>query len=135
MEWVSGNVFIRPMHLRAVGEKIIGHTHNFDHTSIVFKGVVRIKAVLPDGRLVEREFGEGRATRHALIKAGVSHEIEALTEDAEVWCVYSHRIPQGLEANRGLSPEYDALLDQLVAMTDGTSDVVQEFTGWDEAYH
>jgi hypothetical protein len=47
MEWVSGNVFIRSMGSTRGGlvadEKIIGHTHNFDHTTIFFNGRWQVK--------------------------------------------------------------------------------------------
>lgn len=104
MEWVSGNIFIRPMKFAKAGEKRPGHTHNFDHTTIVFKGAVKVRATLPDGRQIERDFA---APSHFLVKAEVVHEITALADDTEAWCVYAHRNAQG--------------------------DVVQEFTGWEDA--
>lgn len=104
MEWVSGNVFIRPNTMSKAGDLIQGHKHNFDHTSIVFKGSVRVKALLPAGA-IEREF---KAPAHFLVLKGVEHEITALEDGTEFWCVYSHREPQG--------------------------DVVQEYTGWYPAY-
>jgi len=103
-EWVSGNVFIRP-NTMTKGDVINGHKHNFDHTSIIFTGAVRVVATLPDGRKVEVERA---APAHLLIKADVEHEITALEDNTEFWCVYSHRGPQG--------------------------DIVQEYTGWPEAY-
>lgn len=105
-EWVSGNVFIRPNQLKRVGDKIDGHKHNFDHTTIFFRGRFNVKAKLPDGRVIEREFA---APSHCLIKADVEHEITALEDDSEFWCVYSHRDPQGR--------------------------VTEQFTGWEKAYY
>lgn len=104
MEWVSGNIFIRPMQFAKAGEKREGHTHNFDHTTVVFKGAVHVKAKLPNGTVIERDFA---APGHFLVKAEVEHEITALADDTEAWCVYSHRNAQG--------------------------EVVQEFTGWEDA--
>lgn len=92
MEWISGNIFIRPNKLEKAGDVTEGHTHNFDHTTVVFKGAVRIKATLPDGSTVEREF---TAPAHCLIRADVIHEITALVDHTEYWCVYSHRNAQG----------------------------------------
>lgn len=91
-EWISGNVFIRPNELNAVGDRIDGHKHNFDHTTIVFKGAVHVKAVLPSGVVVERDF---KAPAHFLVKKDVTHEITATEPDTLFWCVYSHRTPQG----------------------------------------
>jgi hypothetical protein len=103
MELQSGNIFIRPNTLRK-GEMVQGHTHNFDHTTIIFTGPVRIKATKPGEPTWEKTF---IGPAHVLIKADWMHEITAL-DDAEFWCVYAHRTPQG--------------------------DVVQEATGFEDAY-
>ena len=105
MEWVSGNVFIRPMKLEKVGDRCGGHTHNFAHTSIVFTGAVHVSATTPDGRVIERDF---KAPSHFLVKADVLHDIVALEDRTEVWCVYSHRDAQG--------------------------EVVQQYDGWMDSY-
>lgn len=111
MEWVSGNIFIRPMSLHQVGESIDGHTHNFDHTTVVFSGAVRIEATLLDGSQIVREFKSPRwdygGPSHALIKADVTHKLIATEPNTILWCVYSHRNAQG--------------------------DVVLKYEGWDEA--
>jgi quercetin dioxygenase-like cupin family protein len=104
-EWVSGNVFIRPVSLARAGDVTAGHAHHFDHTTIVLSGGIRVRADLPDGRTIDREF---HAPAHCLILAGVEHEITALADDTAYWCVYSHRTPQG--------------------------EVSQVYTGWEEAY-
>ncbi len=101
MEWVSGNIFIRPSGRMDAGARTEGHTHNFDHTTIVFTGAVRVRAKLPDGRELDQEFV---APAHFLVRKDVRHEITAIMDGTEYWCVYSHRTPQG--------------------------DVVQEFDGW-----
>lgn len=105
MEWASGNIFIRPNPLPKAGDKTDGHTHNFDHTTIVFKGAIHVKATLPDSSVIERDYV---APAHCLIKADVTHEITALVDDTVFWCVYSHHTPQG--------------------------DVVQDYDGWTDAY-
>lgn len=104
MEWISGNIFIRPNRLEKMGNKTDGHKHNFDHTTIIFTGSVHVKGTLPDGSVIERDF---KAPAHFLVKADVMHEITALEDHTQYWCVYSHRTPQG--------------------------DVVQEWNGWREA--
>lgn len=104
-ERVSGNIFIRPMSLPKVGDSIQGHKHNFDHTTIVFTGAVRVVATLPDGLEIEREF---TAPDSFLVKADVEHEITATANDTVAWCVYSHRTPQG--------------------------EVTEEYTGFEDAY-
>lgn len=103
-EWVSGNVFIRPHRLNK-GEAMDGHKHNFDHTTIVFTGSVRVEATLPDGDVVVRQF---TAPSHFLVRAEVTHRIESLEKGTQIWCVYSHRNPQG--------------------------EIVQDYDGWEESY-
>lgn len=105
MEWVSGNIYIRPNNLERVGDKTEGHTHNFDHTTIVFRGSVHVRGELPNGTVIERDFV---APAHFLVKANVLHTITALSENTVYWCVYSHRSPQG--------------------------DVVEEYNGWGTSY-
>lgn len=105
IEQVSGNLFMRKHCAVDAGKVIEGHKHNFDHTTILFKGRVAVKATTPDGRLIEREFV---APTHFLIKAEVTHQITSLEDDTEYWCVYSHRTAQG--------------------------EVSQEFTGWGDGY-
>lgn len=96
MEWISGNVFIRPNKMGLAGDRNHGHKHAFDHTTIVYTGAIHVRATLPDGTVIERDFGEGQAAgRHCLIRGGVIHEITALTDYPEYWCVYAHRTPQG----------------------------------------
>ena len=61
MEWISGNVFIRPMGGREgllPDEVIAGHTHNLDHTSIFFCGRWRARKWQ---RLVNEDEGDGQA--------------------------------------------------------------------------
>src|SRR4249919_3084049 len=92
MEWVSGNIFIRKSIMDKAGMVIPGHKHAFDHTTIVFKGSVHVRAKLPDNTIIERDF---KAPTHFLVKKDVEHEITSLEDDSEFWCVYSHRDPQG----------------------------------------
>ena len=101
----GGNVFIRPNRLDGVGDKTVGHTHNFDHVTVVFTGAIHVVARLPNGNVIERDF---HAPAHCLIRADVEHEIKALEPNTVYWCVYAHRTPQG--------------------------DVVQHETGWTDAY-
>ena len=96
MEWISGNIFIRPFKMAKAGDAMDGHYHNFDHTTLIVAGAFKCEATLEDGRVVERFFGEGQPHgRHCLIKARVRHRFIALFDNSEGMCVYSHRTPQG----------------------------------------
>lgn len=104
-ELVSGNIYIRPNTLDDIGDKIHGHKHNFDHTTIVLSGAVHVVRTLADGTTQEDVF---TAPDSFLVLAGVEHEITAVRQDTTFWCVYSHRDPQGR--------------------------ITQEYHGWVEAY-
>lgn len=109
-EWICGNIFIRPNILRQKGDKVHGHKHKFDHMTLVRSGAIHVRAVLETGVVIEREFSaDDMYHAHVLIRAGVEHEITALVDNTEFWCIYSHRDPQGR--------------------------VTQTYTGWDEATH
>jgi hypothetical protein len=123
VEWISGNVFIRPMGGRdglRPGAVVAGHTHNFDHTSIFFCGRWRARKWVPvvreDGTQVEGEWAllvdvERDGPFHLLIEAHARHEFTFLGPADVVgraWCVYSHRTPQG--------------------------EVSEHYTGWWDAY-
>lgn len=103
-EWIAGNIYIRP-HKLAAGERIAGHKHNFEHVSLVHRGAVHVRAVLPNGALLERDF---IAPAHFLVRPDVEHEITAL-EDTDFWCMYSHRDPQGRVTQEydGWTPAYE----------------------------
>lgn len=110
MEHVLGNIFVRPMTFGGkAGTVVEGHEHNFDHTTYVVRGAVRIERLAVDGaveRVVDKRATDGH--NYLLIKAGVRHRLTALTDDALAHCIYAHRTPQG--------------------------DVVHEYDGWSPAY-
>lgn len=106
MEHKLGNIFVRPNTMSYVGEPLGDHEHNFDHTTYVIHGEVEITARNRDREVLwVKRFKEGD---YVLIKAEVSHEIIAVRVPVLFHCIYAHRTPQG--------------------------DVVQEYTGFEEAY-
>lgn len=106
-EFASGNIFLRRVRLEKEQDKLPGHTHNFDHTTFVTKGRVHVLATCPDGCAppLNQDFEAGD---YFLVRANWQHEITALTDKVEFFCIYSHRNPQG--------------------------EVVQAYNGWKEAY-
>lgn len=106
MEYQRGNIMVRPNSLPKAGDKVDGHAHNFDHTTVVFEGSIHVKAKLPTGVIVEKDFSRGS---EFLVKAETEHEITALEDNTMFKCYYSHRNPQG--------------------------EVVEDFGGWMEAYY
>ena len=90
-EFVSGNIYVRPIHM-GLGSEVGGHTHNFDHTTIVFTGTVEAVVTKPDGSIFTQVI---TAPDFLLIKADYKHSFRALEDGTVMWCVYSHRDPQG----------------------------------------
>jgi hypothetical protein len=97
MEWVSGNIFIRPMGGRSglrPGAVVSGHTHSFDHTTIFFDGKWRVKKWLPvvreDGSPVAEEWAqvvdfERDGPFHLLIEAHARHEFTFIGTPTAAW--------------------------------------------------
>jgi quercetin dioxygenase-like cupin family protein len=108
MDFISGNIFVREMRFDRVGGARDGHRHNFDHTTYVVRGAIRIEQLAEDGsvvRAVEKRAVDGR--NWVLIRAQTAHRVTALEANTIAHCIYSHRDPQGV--------------------------VVQEWGGWEEA--
>ena len=104
-EKVMGNVFLRPNYLEKTGDKVEGHTHNFDHVTFLVRGQIHARVTTPSGKVFEKEF---TAPAYMLIKVENEHEFIALQDDTEFVCIYAHRTPQG--------------------------EVTEEYNGWEGAY-
>ena len=110
-----GNIFVRKMYFKSVGDVMNGHKHNFDHTTIVFKGSVLVKYV-KDGEHKERivaapKSGRGsptdRGEGYFVVPKNMEHEIIALEDDTEAWCTFAHRDDHG-EVVQKFSTNMDA---------------------------
>jgi quercetin dioxygenase-like cupin family protein len=109
MEYVSGNIFIREMKFEKAGQSIDGHAHNFDHTTYVAHGALRIERLDNDGNVEKAsEVRSSRGYNWTLIKAGVRHRITALEDGTVGHCIYAHRSPQGeiVQVYDGWTPGY-----------------------------
>lgn len=98
---IIGPVGIRPMHLERACETNVGHEHNYDHTTIILRGRVKVLyRYVKDGQEIEgesEEYGQGE-TIH--IRAKVRHTIKALTDNVLYYCVFSHRDFDGVVCER-----------------------------------
>jgi quercetin dioxygenase-like cupin family protein len=106
MEHAVGNIYVRPNPMPYVGMKCGDHEHNFDHMTQVIVGEIDITARNRAREVLWKK--RFKAGDYVLIKAEVSHEIECIVAPALFHCIYAHRTPQG--------------------------DVVQEYTGYEDAY-
>jgi hypothetical protein len=48
MEWVCGDIFVRPNDIAEPGVGVVGHTHNFPHATFARKGWILLRVIAPD---------------------------------------------------------------------------------------
>ena len=98
-----GNIYVRKMYFLKAGDVMDGHCHNFDHTTMIFKGSVRVRYT-KNGEQLERivsapKPGRGKPTERGegyfIVPKDIEHEITALEDDTEAWCVFAHRGSHG----------------------------------------
>lgn len=77
------NVFVKQMHFQFAGDKEEGHSHLFDHLTLLASGKLRLTAL--------GETSDFNAPQHIFIKAGVVHELEALEDNTVVHCIHGIR--------------------------------------------
>jgi len=77
------NVWSKMMTFENVGDKEHGHSHCFDHMTLLAKGRISIKA--------NDKITEFSAPNMIFIKAGVEHELTAIEADTTVFCIHAIR--------------------------------------------
>jgi hypothetical protein len=153
VEWISGNVFIRPMGglegLRP-GDVVRGHTHNFDHTTIFFGGRWRARkwcravpesgdpVLLPDGNeawLLAVDM-ERDGPFHLLIEAGARHEFTFLGSPVPAW-MESYISALSPEEARAFQAQHTLAVGRawcVYSHRTPQGDIALHDTGWHEAY-
>lgn len=130
------------------GDTVIGHKHNFDHTTYVKSGsmLIELLNVTKIGAFGEVEEAEVEKSftinsqddiNFVLIKKGKFHKLTALEDGTSYHCIYSHRYPQALSiGNPGQMPE----LPTTKRDADNTlwvrvnEDIIQVTSEWADAY-
>lgn len=79
---IIGNLFVKLNHLRMAGDKMLGHSHTFDHVTLLLGKVWMRK----DGA---QEMHEG--IKLLVTPAGVEHEFEAIDGPAILCCIHAIR--------------------------------------------
>ncbi len=77
------NLFSRMMHFAKAGDTEIGHTHQFDHLTLLAKGKLKVT--------VEGISTEFTAPHMIYIKADKVHELVALTDETVAYCIHALR--------------------------------------------
>lgn len=86
---IEGNVFVRMFRLSMVGDVYKGHTHTFDHITLLAMGRV---LCIREGITIGFD-----APCLIKTKAGVHHEFRALSDDCVLCCVHAIRNGDGLD--------------------------------------
>jgi hypothetical protein len=89
------NVMVRQMHFVDAGDKELGHTHPFDHPSLLASGRIRLT--------VNGQKTEYSAPKLIYIKAQDVHFIEALEPNTVVCCI--HALRNGWETDDIIDPD------------------------------
>jgi quercetin dioxygenase-like cupin family protein len=77
------------MHFAKVGDVNDGHTHIFDHQTLLGKGSVKVT--------VNGKVSEFTAPTIIFIRAGFEHQIEALEDDTICYCIHAIRDGERVE--------------------------------------
>ena len=81
------NLWSKMMHFKKAGDTEYGHTHTFDHMTLLARGKIKLTV---DG--VGSEF---IAPQMIYIKAGKLHELMALEDDSLAYCIHALRDKEG----------------------------------------
>lgn len=83
------NLYSRMMHFRKAGDTELGHTHQFDHLTLLAKGKLRVT--------VEGVTTDFTAPHMIYIKADKVHELVALTDETVAYCIHALRSGDNVE--------------------------------------
>lgn len=87
------NLFSRMMRFEKAGDLEVGHTHQFDHLTLLAKGRLKVT--------VEGVSTEFTAPHMIYIQKDKVHELEALTDETVAYCIHALR---DKETNEILDP-------------------------------
>lgn len=83
------NVFVKQMRFVKAGDMEQGHSHCFDHLTLLASGKLRLTALGKSTEFV--------APHHIFIKAGIEHELLALEDETTVHCIHAIRNGERIE--------------------------------------
>jgi hypothetical protein len=83
------NLFSRQMHFRKAGDLELGHTHPFDHLTLLAAGSLRVT--------VNGKTTDFKAPHMIFIKAEHRHELVALEDNTVAYCIHALRDGNGVD--------------------------------------
>lgn len=82
------NIYTRSMHFLKAGDKEIGHSHVFDHLSLLTKGSLQVT--------VDGQVSVFKAPHMIFITKNKNHELVALEDDTLTYCIHALRDGDGV---------------------------------------
>jgi quercetin dioxygenase-like cupin family protein len=83
------NLFSRQMHFKKAGDLEHGHTHPFDHLTLLASGSLRVT--------VNGKTTDFKAPHMIYIKAEHNHELVAIEDNTVAYCIHALRKGNGVE--------------------------------------
>jgi quercetin dioxygenase-like cupin family protein len=83
------NLFSRMMYFKQAGDMEMGHTHQFDHLTLLAKGKLKVP--------VEGVATEFTAPHMIYIRADKVHELVALADETVAYCIHALRDGNGVD--------------------------------------
>jgi len=83
------NLYSRMMHFKQAGDTELGHTHQFDHLTLLAKGKLKVT--------VDGQVSEFTAPHMIYIHKDKVHELVALTDDTVAYCIHALRDGNGVD--------------------------------------
>ena len=86
---VVANTWVKQMQFAKAGDINDGHTHIFDHQTLLGKGSVKVT--------VNGKSSSFKAPTIIFIRAGLEHQLEALEDDTICYCIHAIRDGERVE--------------------------------------
>jgi len=83
------NLFSRMMHFEKAGDIEQGHTHQFDHLTLLATGSLKVT--------VDGNISEFKSPHMIYIKADKTHELVALEDNTVAYCIHALRTKDNTE--------------------------------------
>jgi quercetin dioxygenase-like cupin family protein len=106
------NLFARMMYFEKAGDKELGHTHAFDHLTLLAKGKLSVK--------INGQVTEFQAPQMIFIKAELNHELTALTDGTVAYCIHALRDSSGDIIDPASVPQAEELTALMNALVNPT---------------
>jgi hypothetical protein len=94
---VVANLWSKQMHFKKAGDTEIGHSHTFDHLTLLAAGSLKVT--------VENISTNFKAPQMIYIKTGKEHELVALEDNTVAYCIHALRDENGTILDPSMIPE------------------------------